>query len=612
MSKEHTSEKNNQDESTERALSPRLILRITQTLGHYKWLAVTGCILVCFVAWSDMQIIHLATQLINDGVPKSSSIIKALIPLIIFCLANRVCGWVQWLITNFAANKAMAKLRKQFFCKLHCLSKEFFDQHKTGWLVARSTGDLAILQDFMTFALMMSGFLIALVVSATIRISQISPILLLPAIIIMPLIIYLSFKYKYRMTKIQRRAREQNSQLIANMSESVRGVRVVQAFSRQERNLEDFNELNQISRNTEIRAAKLDAVFLPSLDFIGLLNTTLVVAFSAWIMNNPNVPFLRNTLTTADVIAYILYMNVILWPARMIVEIYSMSIRTMAAAERIYEIIDMQPTVKDPQEPIPFSSKSSQNNDSKQTSGQIKFTDVSFRYTPDSAWILRNFDIEIASGETIALVGETGAGKSTIASLIARFYDVNEGSITIDGNDVRQYKQDDMHSAMGIVQQQGYLFSGTVMDNLRFRQPNMSEKDVINHAKDLGTDASIMALTNGYKTEILEGGESISLGQRQVISITRALLADPDILILDEPTSSLDPQTESAIQTAIDKLIKDRTTIIIAHRLSTIKHADRIIVLSNGVIQESGSHSELINQNGHYCELLNSIKPDTY
>lgn len=597
MSTNQTSEQRATEDAPSSALSLRLILRMASSLGGYKWLVALGCALVCFVAWSDMQIIQMVTDLIKGGVPAKGSIIKLLTPLIIISLLNRATGWSQWLITSFAANKAMADLRKKFFYKLHKLSKQFFDQHKTGWLVARSTGDLAIIQDFLTFALMMSGFLITLVISATLRISHISPILILPALIIMPLIIFLTFKYKFRMTKIQRSAREQNSQLIANMSESVRGVRVVQAFSRQEQNLEEFNELNQTSRNTEIRAAKLDAVFLPSLDFIGVLNTTIVIAFAAWLIKNPDIPWIDKPLTTADIIAYVLYMNVILWPTRMIVEIYSMSIRAMAAAERIYEIIDMPPTVTDPQNPLPISKPK----------GEIRFTDVGFRYTPESDWILREFNLEISAGETIALIGETGAGKSTIASLVARFYDVDQGTITIDGNDVRQYCQDDMHSSMGIVQQQGYLFSGSIMENLRFRQPDMPQEEVIRHAKELGTHEAIMELAEGYHTEITEGGESISLGQRQIISITRAMLADPAILILDEPTSSLDPHTEAAIQQAIDKLIKNRTTIIIAHRLSTIKHADRIIVIDNGKIKESGTHTQLIKQNGPYSELINTI-----
>jgi len=594
MSKEQTSENKAENEAVTAKLSPRLILRIARSLGRYKWLVFLGSGMVCFVAWSDMQIIKMVTELINKGIPQEGSVFMLVLPLILISLLNRIMGWGQWLINSYAANKAMANLRILFFSKLHRLSKQFFDNHKTGWLVARSTGDLAILQDFMTFALMMSGFLITLTLFALLRIASISPILLAPALLIMPLITFASFKYKKRMTKIQRSSREQNSRLIANMSESVRGVRVVQAFSRQQRNLEEFNSLNSLSRNTEIRAAKLDALFLPSLDFIGVLNTTIVVAFAAWLIKNPDLPFLSKPLTTADIIAYVLYMNVILWPTRMIVEIYSMSIRTMAAAERIYEVIDMPPAVTDPEKPLTVNN----------LKGEIEFINAGFRYSPESDWITRNFNLKISEGETVALVGKTGAGKTTIASLISRFYDVEEGSVNIDGHNVKEYRQSDMHAAMGIVLQQGYLFSGSVMDNLCFRRPDMSREEVIRHAKELGTHEAIMALSNGYDTEIMEGGESVSLGQRQIISITRALLADPDILILDEPTSSLDIHTESVIQKAIDLLIKNRTTIIIAHRLSTVKHADRIVVIDNGRITESGTHSELLQQNGTYRELV--------
>jgi ABC-type multidrug transport system fused ATPase/permease subunit len=378
------------------------------------------------------------------------------------------------------------------------------------------------------------------------------------------------------------------------MSESVRGVRVVQAFSRQRRNLDDFNTLNMMSHDTEISAARLDAVFLPALDFIGVFNTTLVVVFASWILRHPDVLGLTHPLTTGDITAYILYMYMILWPTRMVVEIYSMSIRTMAAAERIYEIIDMSPTVTDPENPLAVNG----------FKGEVEFDDVGFRYDRNSSWIIRNFNLKINPGETVALVGETGAGKTTIANLVARFYDTEEGVVKIDGNDIRQYRQRDMHAAMGIVLQQGYLFSGTVMENLCFRCPDMKRGDGIEYAKDLGVHNVITALADGYDTEIMEGGESLSLGQRQIISITRAMLADPDILILDEPTSSLDVHTESAIQSAIDHLVKNRTTLIIAHRLSTVKHADRIIVIDEGEMVESGTHSELINLHGRYSEMV--------
>ena len=602
MSEERTSERRKEDEQQTRALSLRLIFRMAESLGVYKWLVLLGCALVCVCAWADMQIIHEVTRAIQHGVPRTGTIVALLTPLLLICLINRISGWVQWVVTIYASNKAMANLRKQFFEKLHGLSKNFFDQHKTGWLVARSTGDLAILQDFISFALMMLGVFVTITISAIIRIANISPVLLIPGAVMMPLIVVATYKYQNRMSHLQRSARDQNSQLVANMAETVRGIRVVQAFSRQKQNLEDFNAINQMNHDTEVRSAKLDAIFLPSLDFIGILNTTVVVAFAAWLIQSPELFNLSKPLTTADVIAYVLYMNIMLWPTRMIIDIYSMAIRAMAAAERVYEIIDMQSSITDPVTPI----------SAKKVEGEITFKHVGFRYAPDSAWVIRDFDLHIRPGETVALVGETGAGKTTIASLIARFYDVEEGRVMLDGHNVKDYRQDDLHASMGIVLQQGYLFSGTVMDNIRFRHPEMSTAEVIQHAKALGTHDAILALSNGYDTEIQEGGESISLGQRQIISITRALLANPAVLILDEPTSSLDTHTEATVQRAINKLIRNRTTIIIAHRLSTVKHADRILVISDGKVKEGGSHDELLARNGYYRKLIHTANSQNY
>jgi ATP-binding cassette subfamily B multidrug efflux pump len=593
MSKANTTEL--RQEAEQQALSLRLIGRLFQTLGGYRWLVVAGCIMVCICAWADMQIIHEATLIIKRESWRHSGLINAFIPLLIVCFINRVFGWLQWVTTIFATNRAVARLRKQFFSKLLMLPKPFFDTHKSGWLTARSTGDIEVLQDFLTYALMMLGVFSTITISAWHRIAQIAPVLLLPAIAMMPTILFMTLFYKRRMSKLQRTAREQNSQLVANMSEAVRGVRVVHAFARQERNLEDFNALNLKSHDTEIRAARLDALFMPSLDFIGVLNTVIVIIFAAWLLEHPDFFLLDKPLTTGDIIAYVLYMNVIIWPTRMLVELYSMSIRAMAAAERIFEIIDFPITIQDPPQPVTIST----------LKGQIQFEQACFRYKPDTDWILKGFNLSIEPGETVALVGETGAGKTTIASLIARFYDLDSGRITIDQVDVRHYRQSDLHAHMGIVLQQGYLFSGSVMDNLRFRRMEMPEDEVIAHAKKLGTHDAIMALSDGYNTQILEGGESISLGQRQVIAITRALLANPTILILDEPTSALDIHTEGIIQNAIGTLIQDRTTILIAHRLSTVKHADRILAIRAGKIVEAGTHDQLIRQNGYYKTLVN-------
>ncbi len=599
MSRTQTSEL--ERDADRKAISFLLIIRLFATLGGYKWLVFAGFGMVCICAWADMQIIHEVTRLIRDDTWLQKGIAGAMLPLIVVCLLNRVFGWLQWIITVFATNRAVMRLRKTFFSRLLSLSKHFFDHHKAGWLVARSTGDIEVLHDFLTYSLMMLGMFATITVYAWIRISQIAPVLLIPAAFMLPLILVMTIFYKRRMTRLQRDARDQNSRLVASMAETVRGVRVVHAFSRQKRNLEVFNELNLMSHDTEVRVARLDAVFMPALDFISILNTAIVIAFAAWLIRNPDVPLLRNPLSTGDVIAYVLYMNVIIWPARMLIELYGMAIRAMAAAERVFEIIDFPLSVADPPDPLPVTT----------LRGEITFTAVGFRYSPDSAWILRNFDLHIQAGETVALVGETGVGKTTLASLAARFYDVQEGRITLDGEDLRRYRQRDLHAHMGIVLQQGYLFSGSVMDNLRFRQVDMDDRSIIRQAQTLGTHEVIMALSDGYQTAILEGGESLSLGQRQVIAITRALLANPSILILDEPTSALDIHTEAIIQAAIGRLVRNRTTLLIAHRLSTVKNADRILVIRHGEIIEKGTHAELMDLNGEYYKLIR-LSDDTH
>ncbi len=585
------------------SLSLRLTARIFENLGPYRYLILAAAGMAAVSAWADMQVIHVASRLFEQEQWREQGILKPLLPLILFCFLNRAFGWTQWICSVYAGNRAIAALRQRFFTRLMLLSKSFFDLNKAGWLVARSTGDMNILQDFTTYALMMTGVFTTITISAWYRISVISPILLIPAAIMMPLVVIITYKYKKHMSTLQRRARAQNSRLIANMSETVRGVRVVHAFSRQERNLEDFNAINLDSHDTEIRIARLDGAFMPALDFIGILNLVVVILFATWIMNDPRMASVAEHISTGDIIAYVLYMNVLIWPTRMIVELYSMALRAMSAAERIFEVIDLPPEVPDPPHPAQLENMK----------GDIRFDHVSFRYSEAGEWIIKDIDLHIRPGETLALAGETGAGKTTLLSLIARFYDPQQGRILLDGQALHQIAQDDLHQHMGIVLQQGYLFSGTVMDNLKFRQTDIPDEVVIEQAKRLGTHDAIMALNDGYQTQVLEGGESLSLGQRQLLAITRALLANPTILLLDEPTSSLDVHTESIIQQAMQKVIQQRTSVMIAHRLSTIQHADRILVIDKGRIAEQGTHQELLAQGGIYCALVqhDALEPAT-
>ena len=590
------SEKGLENDAVTKPLSLKLVARLFGTLGPFIWILFLGNIFCIICAATDMAIIREVKKIIDHPYLDSVSILALLFPLICYCVINRITGWTQWLLTFFATNKGIEHLRITLFSQLQRLSKTFYDTHKTGWLIARNTGDIFVINQFLLFSLMMLIYFATAIIFAFYEMTKISPVLLVPTVVIIPVVLVVTVWYKKRMGEAQRETRKQNSKLVANLSENVRGIRVVQAFSREEYNLNQFNFLNQRNRELEIRVSRLNALFLPSIDFLGIVNTAIVITFALLLLHG-SIPFLPIfTLTTGELVAYISYMNIIIWPIRMLLEIYSMAIAAMAAAERIFEIIDLTPSVVDP---IPPKKMEVQH-------GNIFFDKVSFAYTEHSPLIFNDLTCEISQGQTVALVGESGVGKTTFASLIARFYDVTDGAILIDGKNIKNYTQESVHQSMAIVLQSGYLFSGSVLENIQFRIPDLSRNNIIQIAKKYGTHEAIMHLPDGYDTQVLEGGRLISLGQRQIISLTRALASDPQILIMDEPTSSLDIYTEHIIQEAMKKLAGDRTTVIIAHRLSTVKHAHTIVVVGNQGIREAGTHDELLRLNKVYASLVNN------
>ncbi len=588
------SEKWSAEEVEQRPLSLRLILRTFGALGPYLWLVLLAVVLCVLCIASEMCVIREIKTLLDRSDLRGAALWPLIRPIFFYYLFSRVCGGAQWVFTNYATNKAVAILRQRFFAQLQSLSKRFYDNHKAGWLVARNTSDIQVISEFLTFSLMMTAIFAATFGFALTEMYRITPALLLACAVVVPAMLAITIWYKRRMTRTQRQTRAKNSELVANMAETARGIRVVHAFSREQLNLETFSEINRDAHDLEIKVAGLNAFFLPSLDFLGILNIAIVTGFGLWLVDHNYLTAAGTPITTGNLAACILYMNLILWPLRMMVEIYSLAIATMAAAERVFEIMDMDPEVRDAPDAAEL----------RPLRGEIAFERVSFRYGDGTPWVLRDLDLRITAGETVALVGETGAGKTTIASLAARFYDAVEGRVLIDGKDVRACTQDSLHQQMGIVLQQGFLFSGTILDNLRFGRPELTRAEVENTARELGTHELIAGLPDGYETTVLEGGGSISLGQQQLVALTRAVVADPRILILDEPTSALDVYTERIIQNALERITAGRTTIIIAHRLSTVRYADRILVVDQGEIVESGSHEELLARRGKYHELV--------
>ena len=590
-------------EDSERRLSKdsfKLLIRLWKILAPYKWyLLVANSFCVMYVL-ADISLVDSVTALIARGDLQTADYFSLVGALLLFAVLNRICGSVQFYLAVFATNKAMIDLRSLFFNKLTNQSKSFFDRHKVGWLVARGTGDMGYIYDFLAYALMIIMIVVTYFTLIGSKMFTMAPRLLVACggvVLVGTVFVYFIQKVIRRRVDAQSR---QNSKMIAYLAESIRGIKVIQAFAREDYNLGTYMDYNRENVRLSLKVVRMSGLLLPTMDVLGILGMISVISYGSYLISEGYILPEGRPLQAADLAACVLYMNMLLMPIRMCIDIYNMSISAATGARRIFEVIDSKPSLLDPESPDQYDA----------LKGELVFDDVNFAYIKGSRNILEHFDLTVPPGQSLAIVGKTGAGKTTVAHLAARFYDPSNGQVKLDGHDLRQFNQDDLHKHMGIVLQDGFLFSGTVLDNIRFRRPELSEEEVMTICKELGTHDIISSLPDGYLTEIHEGGETISVGQRQIISLSRALAADPKVLILDEATSAIDVYTEAVLEKALRKLIEGRTTIIIAHRLSTIRHADRILVLSDGKIIEDGSHEELLRNQSEYAQMVAAGKTE--
>ena len=507
-------------------------------------------------------------------------------------LANLLVGWgvsVAQVKTAIAAGQgAMNDLRLAVFEHIQRLSLNYFDRTHQGRIISRADSDIDSLDRILTWgANQLLGSALMLVGVIYLMLHYDWRLCLAVSIVLPPLTVATRLFHIYGM-RAYRKVREQTSRITAALAENIAGVRVVQAFSREEENLARFQQINAVHNEYSLAAARVFHTYMPLLGLMSGLGTAIILGYGGSLV-------LRGEITVGTLAAFILYLGMFFGPIQTMGDLYNSLLSTAASAERIFQLLDTQPQVRDRPDARPLPP----------IEGRVEFRHLFFRYetTPPAIWVLNDITFEAEPGQTIALVGPTGSGKTSIISLLARFYEPIQGAILIDGHDLQQATLQSLHEQIGIVTQENFLFTGTVMDNLKFGRPEVSDEDVVQAAKVLGTHPMILDLPRGYETRVAERGGNFSAGQRQLICFTRAMVVHPRILILDEATSAVDPPSEKQIQYALEKLLEQRTSFVIAHRLSTVRHADLILVLDAGRIVERGRHEDLLRVGGIYARL---------
>jgi ATP-binding cassette subfamily B protein/subfamily B ATP-binding cassette protein MsbA len=576
------------DELMGKAYDSRLVRRLGGYLSPYKASLILAVILMTISSLLSVAGPAIIGFAIDNGIRAGSFEV-----LRFWTIVFLVAAVGEWLtnrarvrIMAYVGTRVVADVRSELFRHLHRLTLNFYSNYSVGRLMSRLIGDVGVLQDFVTWSitgLFRSVFNLGGIVIAMLLLNW---QLALVAFSVMPLMFILTNYWRDRVRQAYRATRQRLALINGYLNESISGIRVTKSFTREERNFQHFDDLNQSFFDANVEATRLSALFFPGVDFIGSLATALVVGVGGWLV-------LGDALTAGTLVAFVLYVERFFDPIRELAQRYNTFQATMAASERIFELLDLEPDLVDAPgaQPLP------------RITGEVVFDEVSFAYRKDGRDVLHGINLHAKPGDRIALVGETGAGKSTIIRLLSRFYDVTDGALTIDGYDVRDVTSESLRQQLGIVLQDTFLFTGSVADNIRYGRLNATDEEVMAASIAVGAHDFISRLPDGYDAEVGENGSNLSVGQRQLVSFARALLADPRILILDEATSSVDTATERVIQRALDTLMEGRTSFVIAHRLSTIINADQIVVLDHGRIVEQGTHQELLARKGRYFSL---------
>lgn len=570
-----------------KAFDLRIVVRLLAYLRPY-WLRMT--IAIAFVLISaalTLSVPYLIKVAIDQSIASgdlAGLTQLALALMAIFVAIYATTAVLQYLL-SWIGDQVLATLRGQLFRHLQDLPLGYHDTHIVGVTISRVINDVAVINDLLSQGLITFVEDVFVLIGIIVVMLSLSLRLALITFTVLPLMLLATWLFARQAQVAFRQTRNRVAEVVGNLAENITGIRVIQAFAQEEPSQERFDEVNGANRDANVAAMTLSFLFLPAVEVLGMLATGIVLWFGGRAV-------IDSQLTIGVVVAFLAYVTRFFDPIQELSQLYTTMQSAMAGGERVLELLDTPPAVRDaPNAP-----------DMPPIVGRIELAGVSFAYR-DEAYVLHDLNLIIEPGQTIALVGPTGAGKSSIANLIARLYDATKGAVLIDGTDVRAVAQRSLRRQTGIVPQEPFLFSGTIADNICFGHLGATPREIEDAARVANAHEFIAALPDGYATDIQEGGVNLSVGQRQLICMARAVLADPHILILDEATASVDTLTEQLIQEALQRLLAGRTAIVIAHRLSTIRNADLICVVQAGRIVERGQHQALAAQGGLYRQL---------
>jgi ABC-type multidrug transport system fused ATPase/permease subunit len=574
----------------------RKLRGLAELLTPYRWRVLAMFVALVAATAAALAPAPLAKLAIDDGIRRGDvgALDVIVAAFLVSALVYAVASYAQTYLVGWVGQRALQDLRVKLFTHLQRLSIGFYSRNRAGVIISRITNDVEALDQLVEdgmATLIQSGLtLIGVVVILLVLDFHLALLtfLALPILFVGGVIFRIASADAYRLT------REKIATITGYLQETLSGIRVVRVFGQEPRHIEQFRALNEENRAANMTTVNLNAVYFPMVEFLSALVTVEILVVGG-------LEVIHGHASTGVVFGFIAALNNFFDPIQQLSQLYTTYQSGMAALDKIFELLDEQPDLMDAPDATELPP----------IRGELRFDDVSFQYggpgsgvgSEGDAYALRNVDLVIPPGQTVALVGATGAGKSTFAKLVARFYDPTSGAVLLDGHDLRSVSAHSLRSQMGIVPQEGFLFSGTIRENIAFGRPGASDDEIRAAARAVGADSFIAALDEGYDAEIGERGVQLSAGQRQLVAFARALVADPRILVLDEATSNVDVHTETLIEQGLRRLVAGRTAIVIAHRLSTIRGAGRILVLEHGQVVEDGTHAELLVARGHYWRL---------